>query len=437
MSNANSPTITSTVAQVSCNGSGNGSVDLTVTGGTSPYLYTWNLGPPQTNNQDVNTLSPGSYFVQILDAAGCSSFRTFTITQPAVLATTVSNTSATCSTNDGTATATPTGGTSPYAYSWTGSVQTTQTVTGLALGGYTVTVTDNKGCTATGNTTIGSTTLPTEICMVTVDQLSTHNIVYWEKPVVTNIDSFKIYREDVTNVYTHIGSVAYDSLSEYHDYGANPNTTTKRYKISTLDNCGGESVKSNYHNTIYIVDNGSGQFTWNPLYTIENGVNPVSNYVLMRDDNNTGSWAQVASTAGTQNTLVDPAYGSYLNGNWRVETVWGITCNPTRASINTTRSNIKHTAIVTGINSQEGLDATNIYPNPANDYVSIEFVESIQKADMRILNSIGQLIYQQTVESTGNSKTTKEINTSNFAKGIYTIVIETNKAKTYKKLVIN
>ena len=437
LSNANAPVITSAVSQVSCNGSGNGAVDLTVTGGTGPYLYTWNLPSPQTNNQDVNTLAPGTYFVQILDASSCSSFQIFTITQPSVLATTVTNTSVTCSNTDGTATAAPTGGNTPYTYSWTGGGQTTQTATGLALGGYTVTVTDNKGCTATGNTSIAAITLPTEMCMVSVDPLSTHNIVYWEKPVVTNIDSFKVYREDATNIYSYIGSVAYDSLSEYHDYGVDPNTTTKRYKISTLDNCGQESVKSNYHNTIYIVDNGSGQFTWNPLYTIENSGNPVTNYLLMRDDNSTGAWAQVASTAGTQNTLVDPAYASYSNGNWRVETAWGITCTPTRASINTTRSNIKHTSVVSGINSQQDLDATNIYPNPANENVSIELKESILNANIRIMNSIGQLVYEQTIIATGNSKTIKQINTGNYAKGIYTIVIETNKAKVFKKLVVN
>ena len=54
-----------------------------------------------------------------------------------------------------------------------------------------------------------------------------------------------------------------------------------------------------------------------------------------------------------------------------------------------------------------------------------------------MMNSIGQIVYEQTVVSSGNSKTIKQINTNNFAKGIYTIVIATNKAKTYKKLVVN
>ncbi|MCW3083536.1 MAG: hypothetical protein JWP12_902 [Bacteroidetes bacterium] len=434
LSNSNAPNITAVVNNVSCYNGSNGAVDITVTGGTSPYLYTWSVPPPQTNHQDINSLTPGNYLVFVNDAHGCMSFRSYTVTQPSQLVAAVTNTGATCGNIDGTATATPAGGNTGFTYAWTGG-QSTQTATGLAMGNYTVTVTDNKGCTATGTTSIAATTLPLEICMVTVDPGSTHNIIYWEKPSVTNIDSFRVYREDVTNVYTLIGSVAYDSLSEFHDYGADPNTTTKRYKIAVVDNCGGVSAKSNYHNTIYIVDNGLGQFTWNPLYTIENGANPVDNYALMRDDNNTGTWNQVAITAGTQNTLVDPNYATYPNGRWYVETVWGITCTPTRATVNTTRSNIKHAALMTGIQTTE-LSSVMLYPNPATEAVTLELPALNENTSVKIMNSLGQLVYDQNVSAT-NARTTKEINTSGFAKGIYTISIESGMTRVFKKLVIN
>lgn len=437
LSNSNAPNITAVVNNVSCYNGNDGSVDITVTGGTSPYLYTWNVSPPQTNHQDVNTLLPGNYLVFVNDAHGCMSFRSYTITQPAQLTAAVTNTGVTCGNIDGAATATPVGGNTSFTYAWAPGGQSTQTASGLAQGTYTVTVTDNKGCMATASTTLGATTIPQEICMVTVDPLSTHNIVYWEKPAVTNIDSFHVYREDATNVYTLIGAVSYDSLSEYHDHGADPNTTTKRYKISAVDNCGGESALSNYHNTIYIVDNGSGQFTWNPLYTIENGANPVSNYRLMRDDNNTGSFNQVAITAGTQNTLVDPNYSTYPNGAWYVETVWGITCTPTRSSVNTTRSNIKHSALSTvGIKPETDLSSVMVYPNPASDNVTLELPALTSITDVKIINAIGQTVYNQNVEPSAN-RSVKQINTSELPKGIYVITIESGKVKAYKKLVIN
>ncbi|MCE3278730.1 MAG: hypothetical protein K0S44_921 [Bacteroidetes bacterium] len=436
LSNSNAPNITAVITNVSCFGGSNGAVNVTVTGGTSPYLYTWSVSPPQTNLQDVSGLPAGSYFLFVNDAHGCMSFRNYVIEQPALLTASISATGATCGNTDGSATALTSGGNTSFTYAWSPGTQTTQTATNLSIGNYTVTVTDNKGCMATASANITATTIPQEICMVTVDDASTHNIIYWEKSSATNIDSFRIYREDMTNVYTLIGAVHFDSLSEYHDYGSNPNTTTKRYKISAVDNCGGESVKSNYHNTIYIVDNGSGQFTWNPLYTIENGANPVNNYVLMRDNNNTGSWSQVATTAGTQNTLVDPAYASYPNGKWYVETAWGISCTPTRATVNTTRSNIKNAGLSIGVNENSLLSSVLVYPNPANENVTIEVPASESSIDMQITNAVGQIVYSQKFSSS-NSKAVLQIHTDNFAKGIYTIIIKNGSGQAFRKLVLN
>ena len=58
-----------------------------------------------------------------------------------------------CTPNSGTATTTPSGGTGPYSYVWQPGGQTTQTITGLAPGSYTVTVTDATGC-AIGSDTV-------------------------------------------------------------------------------------------------------------------------------------------------------------------------------------------------------------------------------------------------------------------------------------------
>lgn len=427
LSNSNAPAVAAVVNNVACNGQTNGSIDLTVTGGTSPYLYNWSTGD---GNQDLTGLAPGMYIVTIQDAAGCFSMRNYTITQPSVLNATASSTGATCGSNNGTATVTPVGGNSTFTYSWTGG-QTTQTATGLALGGYTVTVTDNRGCTATANTTVSPTVNPVEICLVTVDSLSTHNIIMWDKTSITGVDSFRIYREDVSNIYTHIGTVAYDSLSEYHDMdpAANPNATTKRYKISAKDACGLESALSKYHNTLYIISVGSGQFTWNPIYTIENSANPVNNYLLMRDDNSNGTWAQIQSTAGTQNTITDPAFASFPNASYRVEAAWGITCTATRGAINTTRSNIKSPSSI-GIKENLLSDLVNISPNPAHSSVAIS-LGNTKNSKIKMHNSLGQLVYEQT--EAGNKHV---INVAEFMTGVYFVTIENELGKTIKKLII-
>jgi hypothetical protein len=75
-----------------------------------------------------------------------------TVNEPLPVTATTSATPETTG-NDGTATATPSGGTSPYTYAWSNG-QATQTATGLAAGNYTVTVTDANGCTGTASATV-------------------------------------------------------------------------------------------------------------------------------------------------------------------------------------------------------------------------------------------------------------------------------------------
>lgn len=75
----------------------------------------------------------------------------------------MSSTDANCGASNGTATVLPTGGTSPYTYSWSPSGGNNAVAHGLSAGNYTVTVTDVNGCTAIGNTTVGSGAAPGNI----------------------------------------------------------------------------------------------------------------------------------------------------------------------------------------------------------------------------------------------------------------------------------
>lgn len=444
LSNSNAPNITAVVTDVSCFNDNDGAINITITGGTSPYLKTWNVAPPQTNNEDLNTLLPGNYLVFVNDAQGCTSVRSYTITQPALLTASITNTGSTCGANNGTATVTPVGGNSSYTYLWNGGGQTDQTAVALALDTYTVTVTDNKGCIVIDSTTISQEVVTPNICMVTVDGESVNNIIYWDKTSYTAVDSFIVYREVSTSLYKRIGSVAYDSLSEFTDTtrsvgpaNGDPNVGTYRYKLQLLDSCGNYSDLSPYHNTIYILDIGSGQFSWNVPYTIEGEANPVTNYILICDTAGLNSWFPVGTVAGTQTLAVDADFANHTNDpEWRVKTDWSISCEPTRI-INTTRSNIKRPSINIGILPVTKLEAAvSIYPNPANDNVTINLSTLNQNAQLKIINVLGQTMFNEIIIASSGKKV-KQINTSGFAKGVYSVVIETNTTKLVKKLVVN
>ncbi|MCF8294492.1 MAG: T9SS type A sorting domain-containing protein [Bacteroidales bacterium] len=135
---------------VSCNGDEDGSINLTVSGGTSPYTFVWSLNGLVT--EDISDLDAGNYIVTITDHNNCETTANATITQPAILS---FNGSATItdvachglSTGIIQAPAIA-GGTSPYTYLWSNAA-TTSSVTGLNAGTYDLTITDAHNCTIT------------------------------------------------------------------------------------------------------------------------------------------------------------------------------------------------------------------------------------------------------------------------------------------------
>lgn len=133
------------VSNSSCNGSDNGSIDLTVAGGAAPYTFAWSNG---ASTEDINTLAPGNYNVSVTDNNGCTKFIAFTVTEPAPLSGNGVVTDISCNgANDGAIQLTVSGGTAPYTFAWADDVmETGDSRSGLSPGNYTVTITDANGC---------------------------------------------------------------------------------------------------------------------------------------------------------------------------------------------------------------------------------------------------------------------------------------------------
>lgn len=275
------------------------------------------------------------------------------------------------------------------------------------------------------------------ICLVTVDTLSTHNIVYWDKTpyLSSSVDGFIIYRESTPLVYNPIDTVSIDSLSEFHDigFGSDPNITTYRYKLGTIDTCGVISSLSPYHNTVFVTGNGSGTFNYN-LYEIEGAPNPVNNYVLYRDNLSDNNWTIVGFTSGTQTVLNDPSYATYsTTGRWRVETLWSISCTSTvfinKANVNTTRSNTRgQTTSGVGIN-EVILNQTIIYPNPSKDVLNISFPYELN-AKYIIYDLAGKIIAEDEIKQQHHL-----INIQKLNKGMYFLKIKGHFGEIKKSFV--
>ena len=136
-----------TTDTLTCYGDSDGIVDLEVSGGSSPYTYSWNTG---SDLQDLTKRSQGTYSVTVTDANGCSKDTSWTIEQRSQIIPNVSivNEPACYGELNGSLKANPEGGAgSPYSFQWNDpGNQTTATADGLDAGFYTVKVRDTMGC---------------------------------------------------------------------------------------------------------------------------------------------------------------------------------------------------------------------------------------------------------------------------------------------------
>ena len=133
-------------------GSSNGTAAVMVAGGTGSYTYLWNPGGQSTSS--VSGLSPGNYSATITDANGCTQTQTVSITNSNGPNAVMSQVNVLCNGQcTGTASAVASGGAQPYSYSWTNG-QSTSAANNLCAGSYSVTVSDNLGCSSTQVVTI-------------------------------------------------------------------------------------------------------------------------------------------------------------------------------------------------------------------------------------------------------------------------------------------
>lgn len=130
------------ITQVTCVAPG--SATATAVGGTPPYTFAWSNG---ATGPTASSLAPGTYTVVIADANGCTAAQTFTLVAPPQPTVNIGITAPVTCVSAGALAASASGGTPPYAFTWSNSASGA-ILSGLPAGTYTVTVSDASGCTA-------------------------------------------------------------------------------------------------------------------------------------------------------------------------------------------------------------------------------------------------------------------------------------------------
>lgn len=176
----NALSLTLTATNVTCNGQNNGAISAVLTGGTGGTVnYTLNPGSVSNTSGVFNNLTAGSYTVSA-DDNGNIATSIITITEPAsVLSAVASSDSPVCSNAILTLSASGSGGTVPYSYTWTGpnsfsSINQSPSIaapTASYAGNYNLTITDANNCTATNSTSVVVRTAPIVSANVSINTI--------------------------------------------------------------------------------------------------------------------------------------------------------------------------------------------------------------------------------------------------------------------------
>jgi gliding motility-associated-like protein len=202
---------------VLCYAGSNGSIDINIAGGTLPYSYLWSTGSTQ---EDIDSLTIGTYYVTITDAQGCTRIDTLDVTQPDSLFLTIESPVLANGHNisffqgaDGSINLTVNGGVLPYTYTWA-TGQNTEDLEYLPAGQYSVVVTDEHGCAISGSITL---TEPFDLAMPT--GITPNNDGSNDFFVVKGIEA---YTDNVLTIYNRWGNIVYKKENYFNEwYGTN------------------------------------------------------------------------------------------------------------------------------------------------------------------------------------------------------------------------
>ncbi len=383
------------IYNVSCFGGTNGKVISTVYGGTNPYSYLWTTG--STTGTASGLSANTNYTLTVTDKNGCTGTNSISLTQPAaVLSETIAfNSNLTCFGNkSGSATSNPTGGTSPYSYSWLPSGGTSQTSISLPSGNDNCKVTDAHGCTTTANVTL---TQP-----AVISAIFTHIIPYCNG---TSSGSITAAGKGGSGIYTGY---------TWAPYGGNSataiNLSAQTYTVTVTDNNGCTGTATNVLGepsavavtvpTFTCVTGGKGTVVANVT-----GGTPAYHYI----------WSNGTSTVGILKTETLP------NGSYTVTVFDSHNCPGAQTNVTISACpDVLPRNRDKGEGNNNGLTEISIYPNPSNGQFKCSITSEVSGiTTIEAYSMLGQRVYAQPILDTYRFS----IDLSNQVNGIYLIRI--------------
>src|SRR5690606_35051258 len=172
ISNTNAPVISNvSFSSLTCNGSNDGMITISATGGTGALQYSIDNGNTYSAANAYSNLAQGNYSIIVQDAAGCQSTYSVQLTEPDALLFNTGNTPSTCGNANGALTFNVIGGTAPFNYSIDNGVsfQSSNSFTNLAANTYSVVVQDDNGCMVSAQSVITNQAAPSVTNVVAAD----------------------------------------------------------------------------------------------------------------------------------------------------------------------------------------------------------------------------------------------------------------------------
>lgn len=412
-------------------GSNNGTATAVISNAVPPFNFIW----PNTSGPSNTTggLAPGVYELLVIDGNTCLLGTTFAVNEmngPVIVTDSIAD--PTCSGDLSAIYISTIGGAGPFIYEWSDG-STSQDLTGVLPGEYSVEVEGSNGCSSFQHFDVAmSAPDETDICIVTVDTLTNSNLVVWNPVNAADVVSYNIYKESSqSGLYFLVANQSADSISQYYDYPSNPAIRSWRYKVAAVDDCGNIAELSNPHKTIHLTSNIGVGGVINLIWDHYNGFS-YDTYYIHRYHPSTG-WMIIDSVGSLNISYTDLTPPSDSNLVYMIEVLPPSVCTASKAQDhNSSRSNkssvnMPDAGETTGI-TENNNEALSIYPNPTSGIAQLIYSGII--SEVKVYSLSGELVF-----SSANSENTLTLDCSSFADGIYTIQITTENGILYSKLV--